>query len=118
MKPLIAAVLCAVFALSPAFAAEQGAAQKGAPAVEKKAPSEAQKKQQERMRDCNAKAEGKAGDDRKKFMSGCLKGQDASGAGPSAAQKKQQDRMKDCNIKAEGKSGDDRKKFMSTCLKG
>jgi len=26
------------------------------------------------MKDCNAKAEGKKGDDRKKFMSTCLKG--------------------------------------------
>ena len=34
----------------------------------------AQKKQQDRMRDCNAKAEGKSGDERKKFMSSCLKG--------------------------------------------
>jgi hypothetical protein len=40
----------------------------------KKEPSAAQKKQQERMKDCNAKAEGKSGDERKKFMSTCLKG--------------------------------------------
>jgi len=82
-------------------------------AQEKKEPSAAQKKQQERMKDCNAKADGKKGDDRKKFMSECLKD-----PGPSAAQKKQQDRMKECNAKAEGKKGDDRKKFMSGCLKG
>jgi hypothetical protein len=81
MKQLIAAVICALFALSTAYAQQpQGEAKKGAPAAEKKAekakkePSEAQKKQQERMKDCNAKAEGKAGDDRKKFMSTCLKG--------------------------------------------
>ena len=81
MKQLIAAVICALFALSTAYAQQpQGEAKKGAPAAEKKAekakkePSEAQKKQQERMKDCNAKAEGKAGDDRKKFMSSCLKG--------------------------------------------
>ena len=36
-------------------------------------PSAAQKKQQDRMKACNAKAEGKKGDDRKKFMSECLK---------------------------------------------
>ena len=83
-----------------------------ADAQEKKEPSAAQKKQQERMKDCNAKAEGKKGDERKKFMSECLKE-----PGPSAAQKKQQDRMKDCNAKAEGKKGDERKKFMSACLK-
>ena len=81
MKQLIAAVICALFALSTAYAQQpQGEAKKGAPAAEKKAekakkePSEAQKKQQERMKDCNGKAEGKAGDDRKKFMSTCLKG--------------------------------------------
>jgi hypothetical protein len=81
MKQLIAAVICALFALSTAYAQQpQGEAKKGAPAAEKKAekakkePSEAQKKQQERMKDCNAKAEGKAGDDRKKFMGTCLKG--------------------------------------------
>jgi hypothetical protein len=82
-------------------------------AQEKKEPSAAQKKQQERMKDCNSKAEGKKGDDRKKFMSECLKD-----PGPSQAQKKQQERMKECNTKAEGMKGDDRKKFMSGCLKG
>jgi hypothetical protein len=81
-------------------------------AQEKKEPSAAQKKQQERMKDCNAKAEGRKGDERKKFMSECLKD-----PGPSAAQKKQQERMKACNAKAEGKKGDERKKFMSECLK-
>jgi hypothetical protein len=79
MKQLIVAAVCALFALSSAHA-QQGEAKKGAPAAEKKAaqpkkePSEAQKKQQARMQDCNVKAEGKAGDERKKFMSSCLKG--------------------------------------------
>jgi len=81
MKQLIAAVICAMFALSTAYAQQpQGEAKKGAPAAEKKAeqakkePSEAQKQQQARMKDCNVKAEGKSGDERKKFMSTCLKG--------------------------------------------
>ena len=100
MKGLIAALSLSLVAL-PGYAQE------------KKEPSAAQKKQQERMKDCNAKAEGKKGDDRKKFMSECLKD-----PGPSQAQKKQQERMKDCNAKAEGMKGDDRKKFMSGCLKG
>ena len=84
-------------------------------AQEKKEPSAAQKKQQERMKDCNAKAEGKKGDERKKFMSECLKD-----SGPSAAQKKQQDRMGACNkeAKSKGLKGDERKNFMSGCLKG
>ena len=84
-------------------------------AQEKKEPSAAQKKQQERMKDCNAKAQGKKGDERKKFMSECLKD-----SGPSAAQKKQQDRMGACNkeAKSKGLKGDERKNFMSGCLKG
>ena len=46
-----------------------------AAASEKKAPSPAQQAQQEKMKACNAEAGTKAlkGDERKKFMSGCLK---------------------------------------------
>jgi hypothetical protein len=82
-----------------------------------KAPSEAQKKQQERMKSCNEKAGDRKGDDRKKFMSACLKGQDPEA---SAKQKAQQDRMRDCNKQASAKAmkGDERKKFMSSCLSG
>ncbi len=69
--------------------------------------------QQNRMKACNEKAEGKKGDDRKAFMSACLKGEDAAAGANS-----QQDRMKSCNEKAAGKKGDERKKFMSECLKG
>jgi hypothetical protein len=81
----------------------------------KKEPSEAQKAQQKRMAECNKKAEGRKGDDRQKFMSSCLKGEEA---GPSDKQKAQQQRMADCNKKAEGKKGEERQKFMSSCLKG
>ena len=103
MRLLIAAV-CLAFAATGAYAQD------------KKEPSAAQKKQQERMKACNDKAGDKKGDERKKFMSACLKG----GSAPSAAQKEQQSRMKDCNKQACDKKlkGDDRKKFMSTCLKG
>jgi hypothetical protein len=104
VKALIAALCLSLMAL-PVHAQDKKEA--------KKEPTAAQKKQQERMKDCNAKAEGKKGDERKKFMSECLKD-----PVPSAAQKKQQERMKDCNAKAEGKKGDERKKFMSSCLKG
>jgi psiF repeat len=121
MKQLIAAMICALFALGTAHAQDKAETKKAATATTekvKKEPSEAQKKQQERMKDCNVKAEGKSGDERKKFMSSCLKGEESSDKKePSAAQKKQQERMKDCSAKAEGKSGDDRKKFMSSCLK-
>ena len=36
--------------------------------------SDKQKAQQQKMKDCNKKAEGKKGEERKTFMSGCLKG--------------------------------------------
>ena len=104
MRLLIAAV-CLAFAATGAYAQD------------KKEPSAAQKKQQERMKACNDKAGDKKGDERKKFMSACLKG---GGSAPSAAQKEQQSRMKDCNKQAGDKKlkGDERKKFMSSCLKG
>ena len=61
-------IVLAAFVLSTgaAFAADQ----------EKKAPSPAQLAQQEKMKTCNAEAGKKElkGDERKKFMSECLKG--------------------------------------------
>lgn len=61
---LAVAVLSLAFAASTAFGAEEA----------KKAPSPAQKAQQEKMKACNADAGEKklAGDARKKFMSECL----------------------------------------------
>ena len=83
-------------------------------AQEKKEPSAAQKKQQERMKSCNERAATKKleGDERKKFMSSCLKGEAKGSAS--------QDRMTACNKEAgsKGLKGDERKKFMSGCLKG
>src|SRR6185295_16329803 len=104
MKWLIAALLCISFG---AFAQDK----------DKKAPSEKQKAQQERMKACNDKASDKKGDERKKFMSACLSGKDA---GASSKQQAQQQKMKDCNKQAADKKmkGDDRKKFMSSCLSG
>jgi hypothetical protein len=68
--------------------------------------------QQERMKSCNAQASKKElkGDERKAFMSDCLKGNQ-----PTA----QQERMKSCNAQASKKElkGDERKEFMSKCLK-
>lgn len=108
MKTLIAALVLGL-ALSPA-----AFAQEKKPPI--KAPSAAQKKQQERMKECNEKAEGKTGEERKAFMSSCLKG----GKAPSEAQKKQQNRMAACNKQATEKKlkGGERKSFMSSCLKG
>ena len=101
MKALIAALSLSLIAL-PGYAQE------------KKEPSAAQKKQQERMKSCNERAgvQKLEGDARKKFMSSCLKGEEKGSA--------QQDRMKDCNKQAADKQmkGDDRKKFMSSCLSG
>jgi len=73
-------------------------------ADEKKEPTA----QQSKMATCNKEAGNKKGDDRKKFMSECLK-----------ADKKtaQQNKMTTCNKEAGDKKGDDRKKFMSECLK-
>lgn len=84
--------------------------------------------QQGKMKGCNEEAKGMKGDERKAFMSKCLKKDyvlksDAAGkpaAAPSAAKVKQQDKMKSCNADATTKAlkGDERKKFMSSCLKG
>ena len=70
--------------------------------------------QQQRMIDCNKQATGKKGDERKQFMSSCLKGESAPAANS------QQEKMKTCNAQAKEQklSGDARKSFMSSCLKG
>ena len=72
--------------------------------------------QQQKMKDCNAKAADKKGDERKKFMSDCLAGKSTKAKAPTAQQKK----MTDCNKAADAKAikGDARQKFMSDCLKG
>lgn len=69
---------------------------------------------QERMKTCNADATTKAlkGDERKAFMSTCLKADSNAATTP-------QERMKTCNADAATKAlkGDERKAFMSDCLK-
>ncbi len=94
MSRALAAVLCLAFT-TPALAATTA--------------------QQQRMKDCNQKAGELKGDERKAFMSKCLKGEDAKPAATS-----QQQKMKDCNKQAGDKklAGEERKKFMSECLKG
>ncbi|BCJ09110.1 PsiF family protein [Pseudomonas sp. AA27] len=68
--------------------------------------------QQEKMKTCNADATTKAlkGDERKAFMSTCLK---------KDVPQTQQEKMKTCNADASTKAlkGDERKAFMSDCLK-
>lgn len=64
--------------------------------------------QQTKMSECNKEAGDKKGDERKKFMSSCLK---------KDKPMTQQEKMKACNKDAGAMKGDDRKKFMSECLK-
>lgn len=75
--------------------------------------------QQQRMTTCNQEAKTKAlkGDERKGFMSNCLKGGAAQTDGKSLTP--QQQKMRECNATATQQSlkGDDRKKFMGACLK-
>jgi len=83
MKKLIGAI-CFVLAASPlalALAQDKAtdAGKKAAPAAAKSAkkePTAKQKAQQEKMKACSKEASGKKlkGDERKKFMSGCMKG--------------------------------------------
>ena len=76
--------------------------------------------QQNKMTTCNAEATTKTlkGDERKAFMSTCLKA--APAANDAKTLTPQQQKMKDCNASAKTKAlaGDARKTFMSTCLKG
>ncbi len=67
--------------------------------------------QQNKMKECNASAGEKKGDERKAYMKECLSAKPAKTT--------QQDKMKSCNKEAGEKTlkGDDRKKFMSECLK-
>jgi hypothetical protein len=76
--------------------------------------------QQQRMVDCNKQAAGKTGDERKTFMSSCLKGDQTAAAPAAMATQSPQQKMKTCNAEATAKSlkGDARKTYMSTCLKG
>jgi hypothetical protein len=74
--------------------------------------------QQERMKECNTEASGKAlkGTDRSAFMKTCLSGKGTE----QHAMTSQQEKMKTCNQEAAAKSlkGTDRKHFMSSCLSG
>jgi len=90
--------------------------------------------QAQRMTECNAQARDRhlSGDERRHFMSDCLKGQPAAHAAagrsdtttpksrPADGEHSGQGaKMKACNQEAAGKNlhGDERKQFMSQCLK-
>ena len=81
------------------------------------APAKPLTPQQQKMKDCNAQATGKTGDERKQFMSQCLKAGNTTAAAPAKPQTQQQ-KMKACNAQAGDKKGDERKAFISQCLKG
>ena len=76
--------------------------------------------QQNKMTTCNADATAKSlkGDERKMFMSTCLKAAPAANDDAKALTP-QQEKMKTCNADAATKAlkGDERKAFMSDCLK-
>lgn len=97
----------AVAALSAAFCAASAWAQ---------APDKTPTPQQQRMVECNKSAGDKKGDERKAYMSACLKGELSASGKPLTPQ---QQRMKECNAQAgaQSLSGDKRKAFMSSCLK-
>jgi hypothetical protein len=75
--------------------------------------------QQNKMTTCNADATAKSlkGDERKAFMSTCLKAAPAADAAKPMTP--QQEKMKTCNATAttQALKGDARKTFMSECLK-
>ena len=94
-KLLILVAACTFAATAPAFAADAAAAPNA---------------QQEKMKACNAKAEGKTGDDRKQFMSSCLSSKPAAPAKPES-------KISMCNKQTAGMSGDARSKAQSECMK-
>ncbi|MBS0347940.1 MAG: phosphate starvation-inducible protein PsiF [Proteobacteria bacterium] len=100
MKKMILSVAVSLFAASLAPAAFAATAQ------------------QNKMKECNASAADKKGDERKAFMKDCLSAKPAAAA--KDGKTTQQDKMKSCNKEAGDKAlkGDERKKFMSGCLKG
>lgn len=101
MKKLFVTAIAAAFALS-ATSAFAGA-------------------QQDKMKSCNKEAGEKKlkGDERKKFMSECLKAAPAAAPAAAEATKKAspKDVMKLCMAAAKGKKGDEFKKFKADCLK-
>jgi hypothetical protein len=92
MKKLIA-VICFMLATSPlALAQDKGTADatKAAPATTaKKPPTEKQKAQQDKMKSCSKDASDKKlkGDERKKFMSGCMSAQPKADGDKAPAKK-------------------------------
>lgn len=90
MSKLLSLIVAAMFAaVSVAAIAQQPAKTEKSMEKPKKEPTAAQKKQQERRKECNMKADDQKlkGDDRKKFVSSCLKPA-AKKAAPTATKSK------------------------------
>ena len=104
MKKLFALALLGLFACASAFAADT---KDSKTAASDKAPSDAQKAQQEKMKMCNQQAGDKKGDERQAFMKTCL----------SAKPAKPESKMAMCNKKTAGLKGDERSKAQSECMK-
>ena len=70
------------------------------------------------MKECSGKAGDLKKEERNKFMSSCLKGQDDKKADKAPKRTAQQTKMGDCNKEAKEKDlkKDERKKFMKECL--
>jgi len=107
--PIRALAVCALLAMTGTTFAATPAADDTAPATKPRTA------QQQRMADCNKQATGKRGDERRTFMSHCLKGHATA---PASEASGQANRMKTCNAEAGNRSlkGDERKNFMSHCL--
>ncbi len=82
MKPLLALALAGAFAVRGAALARpdagDGPRQRKAACARRRPRGRRANPQQERMKECNTKAEGKKGDERKAFMSSCLSGKEAA----------------------------------------
>jgi hypothetical protein len=100
MKPLLMLGLASLIACASAYAAD--------PAATAPAPA-ATNSQQDKMKDCNAKAADMKGDDRKAFMKTCLSSK------PAPA--KPQSKMAECNAKTKGMTKADADKARSECMK-
>jgi hypothetical protein len=113
-KLLLTATLLGGLAAIPAYSAPSTSVAQATGATS--AAPKAKTAQQERMTTCNQDAKDKKGDERKAFMSSCLKGETTA---DGKALTSSQQRMKTCNADATAKTlkGDERKAFMSTCLK-
>lgn len=98
IKPLLVLALGGLFACGSAYAADTKTDD---------TKTGATNSQQDKMKDCNAKAGDMKGDDRKAFMKTCL----------SAKPAKPTNKMAECNAKTKGMSKEDADKARSECMK-